>query len=191
MHRNKKRFFIVFVISVIILLILIAPALYILLGKAEYRNNLNNQIIDSKYADWKEVNLDESIKIKIPDNWSLETGDRIVIRDDSQRPVAYGIKSVPMTDPLADFLQTYYGKTLISVDELTSLQEDDAPRVFWNGCESYIRISKYEDGSTSREIIIEMLYKYEYEYSFCFFYSPENETEYFKIAEAIAWSATW
>ena len=54
------------------------------------RNRLDNDIINSWYAGWQSVRLDEEHIIKIPDGWSLQTGDLLSLYDDTGKQIAFG-----------------------------------------------------------------------------------------------------
>lgn len=73
-------------------LLVLFPYWFACLHILKLRSDLNNPIVNSFYRGWSKVSLDENIEIKLPDTWTIETGQRLTIYDGDGIPVAYGIK---------------------------------------------------------------------------------------------------
>jgi hypothetical protein len=178
------------IFSVIILLSFLL--LYILLPTCELKRkteNLDNSIVNSRYAGWQDVSLDEKLRIKLPPGWSICMRDHPINLDGNGVLIGEGVKAPPYSgDTVQDLLSNHHGKSLVSFSVHDKMREK--PRIFWNLSYCIFRTNVYDDGSESKEIIFTLNYSNDYEYGFCLYYTDEQEKEMYDIAEAIAWSVT-
>lgn len=155
------------------------------------KKDLNNPIINSGFRDWHSVLLDENIEIKLPDDWSLETGEGIAICDNSGTPVAFGVKFDELIVSRGDaqwmkwmkFLSNCTGYTVDSYtpESFGANQFGNMAAVCWYVCAG-------ESGQEERITSVKLPYDYQYTYYFCFIGDSEL---YCDAAEAIAWSMSY
>lgn len=72
-----------------VLLIRAAPRLAWALDREAFLESLNNPIIDADYPGWKDVRFDD-ISLRLPENWSLESGDTLRLYNEAGDCIAFG-----------------------------------------------------------------------------------------------------
>lgn len=180
----KRKFAVI--ISLLCVCIVSFPYWFALLHIWKLKKDLNNPIIDSGFQGWHSVLLDENIEIKLPDTWSLEAGERLVISDSNGMPVAFGIKENPiergserwlsLLSDCAGYTVTSYTPEFFCGDRFGNLAS-----VRWMVCTS-------DTGLEEKVTSVSLPYNHQYIYYFCFIGDAES---YCNTAEAIAWSMSY
>ena len=114
--KNRLTKIIFAVVLIILLLVIAFPFIYVDANRQHVSRELNNAIIDGKYSGWHDVQLDEEHSIKIPDGWSLQTGQFLSLYDDTGNQIAFGkrFEGFPDGNKELRFLSDYYGDTALS-----------------------------------------------------------------------------
>ena len=121
----KKRF-----IAIVVIVICAIFALFVFFVSARrqmLRNRLDNDIINSWYSGWQTVRLDEEHFIKIPDGWSLQTGELLALYDDAGKQIAFGKKysGTPNLNKTRLFLSEYFEDQVTNYALLDTQSIDD------------------------------------------------------------------
>ena len=106
------------VVFIIVIFIAVVPFIMFHLDNVIERKELNNAIIDSGFKGWYTVYLDDERDIKIPEGWTLKTGERLSLYDDTGKQIAFGtrIDGYPSNDEVLSFLSEHYGDTVASFE---------------------------------------------------------------------------
>ena len=175
-----------------LLLIAIGPYIILALHPLKLKADLNNPIINAHYSGWHKVTLDEHLQIKLPKDWTLEYGDRIVIRDGDGQTVALGARftSKEEGDPQSSrFYQLLSDCCNQKVSQHTP--ENFGAGYFNNNASAlWLRVDEGKKITGVRLEYSEIVqgenpYLYQYYYWFCFL---GTDGGYCDEAEAIAWS---
>lgn len=169
-----------------LLLIAIGPYIILALHPLKLKADLNNPIINAHYSGWHKVTLDEHLQIKLPKDWTLEYGDRIVIRNGDGQTVALAERFPHGQKDDTGFLRLLSDCAGREVTEYTfeHFSSESAPVWFCIGNEekvtavtlSHCKRIENKDGTS---------YLDRYYYRFCFL---GTDGGYCDEAEAIAWS---
>ncbi len=114
--KNRLTKIIFAVVLIILLLVIAFPFIYVDANRQHVRRELNNAIIDGGYCGWYAVQLDEEHSIKIPDDWSIQTGELLFLYNDSGDQVAFGkrFEGFPDGNKELRFLSEHYDDTALS-----------------------------------------------------------------------------
>ena len=163
---------------------------------------LNNPFVNARYVDWKDIEVDDKIKIKVPQDWTIECGDRITLLDKSGKVKAEGIRETDIyADPAGIMIMESMEKEGIIIDRYSTRDfRTSYVSNFWNSGYSALRTTVFDDGTSCEDVFADLSYsRFEngsktdfYYYMFVFSADTEEEKkEAFNIAEAIAWSMTY
>ena len=180
----KKKYIWIIILTVCVFLASI-PYLFALNHIRMLKKNLDNPIINAGYPGWRKVYLDENLRIKLPDYWSLEMGDTIKIYDESQTLVMIGEKYIG--DGLLNdhaCINKYVGSKVIS-----SRYERFSNNLFGNMAGVSRQFYTFETNEERSFVFIHLPYsKYKQEdYGYYLYFLEDSETNC-DLAEAIAYS---
>ena len=170
----------------ILALIIAFPFIYIDVNRTYVRRRLNNSIIDGGYSGWYSVQLDEDHAIKIPDDWSIQTGALLFLYNDSGDQVAFGkrFEGFPDENNELRFLSEHYDDTALSY-HTSDIQFIEGTTNSWCDVE-------YDFESGKKIKLLEVTYDFgsppdsQYQYVF---YFEEPTVELHEIATAMIYSA--
>ena len=184
MLKRKKLFWITSALVLLLLcLFLSLPFLHL----RYYVRHLDNPYVNDRYPGWRDVSINADIRVKIPEDWILETeGDACKIFDRSGRLLAEGGRNEQNEARAETFLQEQTHAELLS----HTVEVRDVMR--WNMGSCCIWNAALSNGTQCSFVILILRYNYDYEYEICFLPMERDElTEIFQKAEAVAWSMTY
>lgn len=186
----KKRIIIIVLLSIVgiyALVLAIGPFLAVILEPLSLKKQLDNPIIDQNYPGWCEVFLDEHIQIKLPEQWTIEFNEQILVYDEQGKIILRGEKFDANTEPeekevrMLQLLSDCTGKAVTAF----SGESFGANRFANLASVSWLRI---ENGKKITSVVLRhstSAVEEDYYYRFCF---ADTEGGYCDEAEAIAWS---
>jgi len=177
----KKKHGWIIVLAICIFLASI-PYLFALNHIRMLKKNLDNPIVNAGYPGWRKVYLDENLRIKLPDYWSLEMGDIIKVYDESQALVMIGQKYTEYgTKNDYRCVSEYVGSKVI-----LSQYERFGSNRFGNLASVGWLTFDFEDEKEKRFVWLHLPHGW-YDYGYYLYFLEDSETSC-DLAEAIAYS---
>lgn len=169
-------------------LIAVAFVIMMILAMTGERNmlkrRLNNPFINSDYQKWEVVNLDENVRVKLPETWNLEYADgRIIVINSSGEQIADGTKlPIRSNEEENAFLEYIYESTLTESNLLWT-----SGLIYGNMASNRAAQLILGNGKTETYVSVDLPCHNDYRYFLCFF-SDGSGALYRDEAEAIAYS---